>query len=48
MTDIECLLFLLENNKNDKEAQAAYLQAYISICGPIPDRYSEEVRKLLE
>ena len=48
MNNIECLLFLLENNKNDKETQTAYLEAYIGIFGPIPNEYGDKIKELLK
>lgn len=51
LTYDECVRFLimmLEGYRGNKNAQSAYLQAFIQQFGPVPDEYSDKIRRLME
>jgi len=45
---IMMLIKMLEGCKGDKESQAVYLQAFIQQFGPVPNEYSNKIRRLME
>lgn len=44
---VELLISILEIAKGNKDLQASYLQSYVQIYGPIPDKYGDRVRALM-
>ncbi len=45
---VQYLINMLEGYRGNKNAQAIYLQAFIQQFGPVPNEYSNKIRKLME
>ena len=44
---VELLINILEISKGNKDLQASYLQSFVQMYGPIPDKYGDKVRELM-
>ena len=45
---VQYLIKMLEGYRGNKNAQATYLQTFIQQFGPVPNEYSNRIRKLME